>query len=186
MVDILGVNYYQPRRVLAKRGAAPRADRIAGGFVQLLCNAGPQNQSAPRLGDLRKGLYDILMDLKENYGNLPCYISENGMGVEGEEAFIGADGRVEDDYRIDFIREHLKWLHRALAEGSQCKGYHLWTFIDCWSWLNAYKNRYGLVRLDRADQRRTIKKAATGLPRRPDATDLTNGRPAPCPTTEFR
>ena len=106
-----------------------------------------------------KGLYDILMDLKENYGNLPCYISENGMGVEGEEAFIGADGRVEDDYRIDFIREHLKWLHRALAEGSQCKGYHLWTFIDCWSWLNAYKNRYGLVRLDRADQRRTIKES---------------------------
>ena len=55
VVDILGVNYYQPRRVLAKEGAAPRADRIAGGFVQLLCNAGPQNQSAPRLGDLRKG-----------------------------------------------------------------------------------------------------------------------------------
>ena len=35
----------------------------------------------------------------------------------------------------------------------------IWTFIDCWSWLNAYKNRYGLVRLDRADQRRTIKKS---------------------------
>jgi len=106
-----------------------------------------------------KGLYDILMDLKENYGNIPCYISENGMGVEGEEAFIGPTGRVEDDYRIDFIRDHLKWLHQALSEGSNCKGYHLWTFIDCWSWLNAYKNRYGLVRLERESQQRTLKKS---------------------------
>lgn len=99
------------------------------------------------------------MDLKENYGNIPCYISENGMGVEGEEAFIGPTGRVEDDYRIDFIRDHLKWLHQALSEGSNCKGYHLWTFIDCWSWLNAYKNRYGLVRLEQESQQRTLKKS---------------------------
>lgn len=32
-----------------------------------------------------KGLYDILIDLKQNYGNIFCYIFENGMGVEGEE-----------------------------------------------------------------------------------------------------
>lgn len=81
------------------------------------------------------------------------------MGVEGEEQFSTPSGRVEDEYRIEFIREHLKWLHRALQEGCNCKGYHLWTFIDCWSWLNAYKNRYGLVRLNIADQSRVIKKS---------------------------
>lgn len=81
------------------------------------------------------------------------------MGVEGEERFIGPEGRVEDDYRIQFIREHLQWLHRALEEGSACRGYHLWTFIDNWSWLNAYKNRYGFVRLDLESQQRTIKKS---------------------------
>ncbi|HEI9730092.1 TPA: glycoside hydrolase family 1 protein [Serratia marcescens] len=160
VVDILGVNYYQPRRVQAKEGRRAEGP-IASPEDLFSYYAMPGRKINPHRGweIYEKGLYDILMDLKENYGNLPCYISENGMGVEGEEAFIGADGRVEDDYRIDFIREHLKWLHRALAEGSQCKGYHLWTFIDCWSWLNAYKNRYGLVRLDRADQRRTIKKS---------------------------
>lgn len=35
-----------------------------------------------------KGIYDILMNLKENYGNICCYILENGMGVEGEECFV--------------------------------------------------------------------------------------------------
>lgn len=72
---------------------------------------------------------------------------------------MDSTGMINDDYRIDFIREHLTWLHKALQEGSNCKGYHLWTFIDCWSWLNAYKNRYGLVRLNRADQTRELKKS---------------------------
>ncbi|CAI2399647.1 glycoside hydrolase family 1 protein [Serratia plymuthica] len=160
VVDILGVNYYQPRRVKAKEGFRT-TDRVTMPEDLFSYYEMPGRKINPHRGweIYEKGLYDILMDLKENYGNIPCYISENGMGVEGEEAFIGASGRVEDDYRIDFIRDHLKWLHQALAEGSQCKGYHLWTFIDCWSWLNAYKNRYGLVRLDRENQRRTLKKS---------------------------
>ncbi|CAI0979359.1 6-phospho-beta-glucosidase gmuD [Serratia liquefaciens] len=160
VVDILGVNYYQPRRVKAKEGY--RADASVTMPEDLFSYYDmPGRKINPHRGweIYEKGLYDILMDLKENYGNIPCYISENGMGVEGEEAFIGPTGRVEDDYRIDFIRDHLKWLHQALSEGSNCKGYHLWTFIDCWSWLNAYKNRYGLVRLERESQQRTLKKS---------------------------
>lgn len=81
------------------------------------------------------------------------------MGVEGEEKFIGKDGVIADDYRIDFIREHLEWLHKAIEEGSNCFGYHLWTPIDCWSWSNAYKNRYGLIALDLVTQKKTIKKS---------------------------
>ncbi|CAI1017587.1 glycoside hydrolase family 1 protein [Serratia quinivorans] len=160
VVDILGVNYYQPRRVKAKEGYQA-SDPVTMPEDLFSYYAMPGRKINPHRGweIYEKGLYDILMDLKENYGNIPCYISENGMGVEGEEAFIGASGRVEDDYRIDFIRDHLKWLHQALSEGSNCKGYHLWTFIDCWSWLNAYKNRYGLVRLERDSQQRTIKKS---------------------------
>ena len=59
-----------------------------------------------------KGIYDILSDLRENYGNPRCFISENGMGVEDEQRFA-RDGRIEDDYRIEFVRDHLIWLHRA-------------------------------------------------------------------------
>lgn len=80
------------------------------------------------------------------------------MGVENEERFI-RDGQVHDEYRIGFIKNHLAYLHLAIDEGCNIKGYHLWTFIDCWSWLNAYKNRYGLIALDLATQKRTIKKS---------------------------
>ena len=106
-----------------------------------------------------KGIYDICINLRDNYGNIEFYISENGMGVEGEEQYINAEGIIEDDYRIEFIKDHLAWLHKGIEEGANCRGYHLWTFIDCWSWTNSYKNRYGLIALDLATQKRTIKKS---------------------------
>ena len=44
---------------------------------------------------------------------------------------------IQDDYRIDFVKGHLRELHRAIEAGANCKGYLIWTFIDCWSWLNS-------------------------------------------------
>jgi 6-phospho-beta-glucosidase len=104
-------------------------------------------------------MYDIGINIRDNYNNIPWYISENGMGVEGEEKYINADGVIEDDYRIDFYKEHLEYLHKGITEGSNCFGYHTWTPIDCWSWSNAYKNRYGFIAVDLATQKKTIKKS---------------------------
>ena len=99
------------------------------------------------------------MDNKDNYGNIEAFISENGMGVADEERFMLASGQIDDVYRIEFIQDHLAYLWKAIEDGANIKGYHLWTFIDCWSWINSYKNRYGLVSLDLATQKRTIKKS---------------------------
>lgn len=103
-------------------------------------------------------IYDIAMNIKNNYGNIEWLISENGMGVENESRFK-RDGQIQDDYRIDFFKEHLGFLHKAIEGGSNCIGYQVWTFIDCWSWLNAYKNRYGLVELNLETKERVIKKS---------------------------
>ena len=88
--------------------------------------------------------------------HLPIFISENGLGAIDE---LDENGYVEDDYRIDFVKGHLRELHRAIEDGANCKGYLIWTFIDCWSWLNSYKNRYGLVELDLETQERRLKKS---------------------------
>lgn len=106
-----------------------------------------------------QALYDIAINIKENYGNIPWYVSENGMGVSNEERFMNADGMIEDDYRIEFVKEHLTWLHKGIEAGSNCFGYHMWTPIDCWSWLNAYKNRYGFISNNIHTQIKTIKKS---------------------------
>ncbi len=158
-VDLLGVNYYQPRRIQAKLHTVntdgPFLPEWFFDYYEM-----PGRKMNPHRGweIYEQGVYDILTNLRENYGNIPCYISENGMGVEGEEKFI-ENGQVKDDYRIDFIKGHLTWLHKAVQEGANCKGYHLWTFIDNWSWANAYKNRYGFYRLDLETQTRTVKRS---------------------------
>ncbi len=160
-VDILGVNYYQPRRVKAKEHLPnPEApfmpDRYFDNYVM------PGRKMNPHRGweIYEKGIYDILINLKDNYGNIECFISENGMGVEGEEKFRDETGIIQDDYRIEFISDHLKWVHQAIEEGSNVKGYHLWTFMDNWSWTNAYKNRYGFVSVNlNKDGERTVKKS---------------------------
>lgn len=160
IIDILGVNYYQPRRVKAKEHLPnPYAPFMPDWFFDNYEMPGRKMNVYRGWEIYEKGIYDIMINLKENYGNIDSFISENGMGVQNEERFI-KDGRIEDDYRIDFIKEHLKWLHKAAEEGCNVKGYHLWTFMDNWSWMNAYKNRYGFFSVDLETGERTAKKSA--------------------------
>ncbi|MFS1663647.1 glycoside hydrolase family 1 protein [Streptococcus sp. zg-JUN1979] len=161
-IDLLGINYYQPRRIKAKENPAdknpnfPMPDDYFDNYDM------PNKKMNPYRGweIYEKGIYDILINLRDNYGNIPSYISENGMGVEGEERYRNAQGEIEDDYRIDFIKDHLRYLHQAIQEGANCLGYHMWTCMDNWSWTNAYKNRYGLIAVDLDQEgKRTIKKS---------------------------
>lgn len=159
-IDFLGVNYYQPRRVKAKEEKfdekrAWMPDKYFDNYEM------PGRRMNPYRGweIYPKSIYDIAINIRDNYNNIPWYISENGMGAEGEERYINEDGIIEDDYRIDFLKEHLAYLHKGIEEGSNCFGYHTWTPIDCWSWSNAYKNRYGFIALDLETQKKTIKKS---------------------------
>lgn len=158
-VEYLGVNYYQPIRVKAKENMPnPYGVFTPNWFYDEYIMPGRRMNPYRGWEIYEKGIYDIMINIRDNYGNIESFISENGMGVEGEERFI-KDGIIQDDYRIEFIKEHLKWLHKAIEEGCNVKGYHLWTFMDNWSFINAYKNRYGLVSVDLKTQKRTIKKS---------------------------
>ncbi|WP_298786507.1 glycoside hydrolase family 1 protein [uncultured Marinococcus sp.] len=159
-VDLLGVNYYQPRRVKAKENLPnPSAPILPEWFFDHYEMPGRKMNPYRGWEIYPKGVYDIMINLRDNYGNIPSFISENGMGVQDEARFM-EDGMIQDDYRIEFIQDHLEWLHRAIEEGANAKGYHLWSFIDNWSWMNAYKNRYGYFSVNIDTQERTPKKSA--------------------------
>lgn len=175
-VDLLGINYYQPRRIKAKESEidttnGPMPDDYFDNYEM------PGRKMNIHRGweIYEKGIYDILTNLKNNYGNIKCYISENGMGVEGEDKFTDANGIVHDDYRITFIKDHLKCLHQALEEGSNVQGYHMWTCMDNWSWSNAYKNRYGFIAVDLDnDGARTIKDSGRWFKQLADSHSFTD------------
>lgn len=159
-IDKLGVNYYHPERVQRPEVIPTRAD-------DWYPNRHYNNYKKPgRVMNIDKGwevypkgLYDISMIIKNEYKNIPWYVSENGMGISREERFINENNQIEDDYRIEFIHKHLEELYKGINAGSNCFGYHMWTPIDNWSWKNAYKNRYGLVSNNIHTQERTVKKS---------------------------
>lgn len=160
-IDFLGVNYYQPLRV-----QAPDGDRLLAQSGRSALYKG-YDWPGKKINKYRgweiyeKGIYDISKRIQNDYKNLPWFISENGMGVADEGRFINDKGIVEDTYRIEFIKDHLCYLNKSIQEGSSCFGYHLWTFVDCWSWLNSYKNRYGFVRIDLDDNLKRTRKLSS-------------------------
>ncbi len=157
-VDFIGINYYQPARVQSSPYVWDENEAFMPEYYSV-----PYLMANRRMNPYRgweiypKSIYDIAMRVKNDYNNIKWFISENGMGVEGEEKYKDEQGMIQDHYRIAFIKEHLVWLQKAIEQGSNCCGYHLWTFVDNWSWTNSYKNRYGYVSLDLKTRNRTIK-----------------------------
>ncbi|MGI1825495.1 glycoside hydrolase family 1 protein [Lactiplantibacillus plantarum] len=160
-VDCLGVNYYHPFRV-------QRPDISPKSLQPWMPDIYFKEYDMPgRMMNVDRGweiypqaMTDIARNIQKNYGNIPWMISENGMGVAGEERFLDKQSVVQDDYRIDFMKEHLTALAKGIAAGSNCQGYFVWSGIDCWSWNHAYHNRYGLIRNDSHTQTKTLKKSA--------------------------
>ena len=155
----LGFNYYQPTRV-----QAPKEKIDESGYPKF---ADPYIWPERKMNVYRgweiypKGIYDFGMKMKREYPELKFFISENGMGVEHEHRFRNEGGEIQDDYRIEFVQEHLEWVMKAIEEGAQCMGYHYWGVIDNWSWSNAFKNRYGFIEVDLMNNyERRFKKSA--------------------------
>lgn len=160
-IDLLGVNFYHPNRVQRPDVSADSlaVDWLPTKYFDGFAMPGRRMNVDKGWEIYPQALYDIALNIRDNYGNIPWFVSENGMGVSKEERYLNEDGIIEDDYRIQFIQEHLYWLAKGMAEGSNCFGFHLWTPIDCWSWMNAYRNRYGFISTNIHTQVKTIKKS---------------------------
>lgn len=163
-VDWLGFNYYHPARVQAPSHATD----VHGNPVfaeEYVWPDAVMNES--RGWEIYpKGIYDFAMTMRDDYPDLEWFVSENGIGIEGEYLHKDAQGTIQDDYRVEFVRDHLRWIARAIDEGARCRGYHYWAVIDNWSWNNAFKNRYGFVEVDlEQGYRRRYKKSADWLRR---------------------
>lgn len=81
--------------------------------------------------------------------DLPIFITENGLGAIDE---LTEERTIEDDYRIDYLKEHILEMQKAITDGVPIIGYCAWSFTDLLSWLNGYKKRYGFVYVDRDNE----------------------------------
>ncbi|MGG6794427.1 UNVERIFIED_CONTAM: glycoside hydrolase family 1 protein [Streptococcus canis] len=98
------------------------------------------------------GLRLVLNQYYDRY-QIPLFIVENGLGAK-DQLVPTADGSwtVEDDYRIDYMNQHLVQVAKAIEDGVEVMGYTSWGCIDCVSMSTAQlSKRYGLIYVDRDD-----------------------------------
>ena len=95
------------------------------------------------------GLRITLNSIYDRYQK-PLFIVENGLGAKDELI----DNTVEDDYRIDYLRQHIQAMSDAIEiDGVELWGYTTWGCIDLVSASTGeMSKRYGFIYVDRDDQ----------------------------------
>ncbi|MEZ9179865.1 GH1 family beta-glucosidase [Vibrio cyclitrophicus] len=165
--DFIGLNYYQPMRV--QKVSGHKQDQEMTRENATGAPGGPSYDNVyqtVKMSDKRytkwdweispEGFVSGLNILKEQYGQIKIYITENGLG--DEDPVI--EGEVCDIARIHFIKEHLAAVKKAISCGVHIKGYFAWSAIDLLSWLNGYKKQYGFIYVDHDDGLKRKKKAS--------------------------
>lgn len=92
----------------------------------------------------------------EHY-RIPIYITENGIA---NQDWVSLDGKVHDPQRIDYLQRYLMELDRAIADGTDVRGYFQWSILDNFEWADGYDKRFGLVYVDFKTRERIIKDSA--------------------------
>ena len=95
--------------------------------------------------------------MKENYGGLPLYITENGAAFYDPPT---AHGEVADPLRVDYLRTHLQAAREAIDRGVDLRGYFVWSLLDNLEWSLGFSKRFGIVHVDFETLKRTPKASA--------------------------
>lgn len=103
-----------------------------------------------------RGLYEMLRRVHREYRKIPLYVTETGIGLHDRRAA----GGIEDDDRIDYLRQHLVAVLDAREDGVDVRGLFVWSLLDGLSWANGCGKRYGLFYVDYETGKRTLKKSA--------------------------
>jgi 6-phospho-beta-glucosidase len=94
------------------------------------------------------GLRIGLNQLYDRY-RVPLFVVENGLGAYDH---VEEDGSINDDYRINYLREHIKAMGEAIEDGVELMGYTAWGCIDLVSMSTGeMSKRYGFIYVDKND-----------------------------------
>lgn len=169
-IDVLGVNFYTGELLT---GPAPEEGAAAA------AEARAKNPPNPNIGSehitpvsrnlertamgwevFPEALRDLLVRLHQNYtgpAGVALYVTENGAAYDDVP---DAEGFVQDDDRISYIRRHLAAVREAMVAGADVRGYFVWSLLDNFEWAFGYDKRFGIVRVDYQSLKRTPKASA--------------------------
>jgi beta-glucosidase len=149
-LDFLGLNYYT--RNVVKHDEA-----------QWPLKASPVKQTQATYTEtgwevFPQGLTDTLVWMKQHYGDLPIYITENGSAFYDPPN--AENGTIDDPLRVDYLKKHLNAVRAAIGQGVDVRGYYAWSLMDNLEWSLGFSKRFGLVHVNFETLQRTPKASA--------------------------
>ena len=149
-IDFIGVNYYTRSVTRHDESSWPlHASRVLqkqATYTETGWEVFPQ------------GLTDTLVWIKQRYGDIPQYVTENGAAFFDPPVAEGE--RMQDPLRVDYLRKHIAAIADALRAGVDLRGYFAWSLLDNMEWSLGYSKRFGIVHVDFETQTRTPKASA--------------------------
>lgn len=149
-IDFIGLNFY--RRTVIRNTEVPEDQNLP----QTLFPAPVNDENYSEMGweIYPEGLLRVLGRLHFEYQIPKIYVTENGCSFSDAPA---DDGRVRDERRTRYLREHLLVAHKAIEMGIPLAGYFVWSLLDNFEWAHGYSQRFGIVWVDYETQQRIIK-----------------------------
>ena len=133
--DYVGINYYRLGKIkfeLRNFKIDPRGQKYFGFTIE------EDEDNVMKWITYPKGIYLVLKEASKKF-QLPIYITENGGPTRKG---------LNDTERIAFIKNHLSFVHKAIREGVDVRGYNFWSLVDNLEWLYGYEPRFGLIEID--------------------------------------
>ena len=144
-VDYIGLSYYMSTVIdVMDPEAAKVAGNLTGGAKNPHLPTSDWGWQTDAIG-LRIGLNELY-----NTYHKPLFIVENGLGAVDT---LTEEGKIHDDYRVDYLRQHIEQMALAIADGVDLMGYTPWGCIDLVSASTGeMSKRYGFIYVDKDDQ----------------------------------
>ncbi|MFQ6065647.1 MAG: GH1 family beta-glucosidase [bacterium] len=148
-IDFLGINYYS--RWIVKN--SPKEKILNFSFSK------PKEAECTEMEweIYPQGIYEISKRVQDDYSPQAIYVTENGAAFQDR---LDEEGKVKDDQRISYLKEHLLFVHKAIEERVRLNGYFVWTLMDNFEWTYGYSKRFGLIYMDYPTQKRIFKESA--------------------------
>lgn len=147
--DFLGINFYAPALVKHDESSPFGVSWMGNNTDAVKMNNGPVRPDQ---------FYQLLMRIKNEYGNPVTIITENGASFSNNEDNV-VDGKVNDSLRADYITRHIAAALQAQKDGANLKGYCVWSGWDNFEWIFGYSVRFGLIHVDFNTQQRVPKQS---------------------------
>lgn len=142
-VDFISFSYYSTMTATIEKKAELKAENLFMGLPNPYLKKSEYGWSIDPLG-----LRNFLNELYGRY-EIPLMVVENGLGTPDELV----NGKVHDEYRIEYLREHIKAMKEAVKDGVDLMGYTPWGCIDLVSASTGeMKKRYGFIYVDKDNE----------------------------------